>query len=97
MPKSSGTQSGWTDGLGVATTSQLTFNYSSLPSQFSSGNYSVIMEQGTNYPILFGSGKQYDYLGFYTLFNRGRGVVGEAKRILGLPLSQYRAAQASLA
>jgi hypothetical protein len=27
------------------------------------------MKQGTNYPILFGSGKQNDYLGFYTLFN----------------------------
>lgn len=60
-----------------ATTSTVTFgnpiifNYSTMPSQFFVGNYSVSMVQGVGYTIARSTGgtvRVYDYSGFYTLF-----------------------------
>lgn len=55
----------------VVETSQavpLTFNYASLPSQFTVGGYIVTVAQGTDYEIETGNGTSYEYLGFYTVF-----------------------------
>jgi hypothetical protein len=46
----------------------VTFNYSSMPSQFIIGNYSVSVTQGTGYTLQTGA-KVYTYEGFYTSFN----------------------------
>jgi hypothetical protein len=55
--------------VSVTTTAPITFNYSSMPSEFATRNYSVTMDQGTGYAIPRGNGGVYEYLGFYTEFN----------------------------
>ena len=52
----------------TATTAPLVFNYSSIPSQFFIGNYSVSVVQGVGYVIPVGP-KVHSYGGFYTSFN----------------------------
>ena len=55
--------------IGFPQTAPLTLNYSTMPSEFSVGAYSVIIGQGTDYYVKTGNGTEYDYLGFYTLFD----------------------------
>jgi hypothetical protein len=50
------------------TADSITFNYTSMPSNFTVGDYTVTMSQGTDYFYTIGNATR-QYLGYYTVFN----------------------------